>query len=247
MPTKSVRSPGRPARLSREQVLAAAFALADEAGIDAVTMSRLGEQVGAQAMSLYRHVEGKEDLLDGLVDLVFAEIELPQPGTDWKETLRRRAISARAALTQHPWAIRLMESRSHPGPATLRHHDTVLATLDAAGFTSETAVHAYNLLDSYVYGFALQEQSLPFNTDEALSTDNALIRQMAEDAYPNLSRVGRELAESGFTYADEFEFGLDLILEGLERLHVGREAVRRPPRATPARAPTRRSGSRTLE
>src|SRR6187402_3712337 len=140
------RKPGRPARLSREAVLRAALEVADEGGLEALTMQRVGEAVGAEAMSLYRHVRNKEDLLDGVVDLVFAEIELPPAGVDWRTAMRERAVSARDVLRRHQWAIGLMESRSQPGPANMRHHDAVLGLLLAAGFTSAAATHAYNLL-----------------------------------------------------------------------------------------------------
>jgi AcrR family transcriptional regulator len=192
--------------------------VADDGGLEALTMQRIGEQVGAEAMSLYRHVRNKDDLLDGIVDLVFAEIELPAAGTEWKTAMRARAVSARAALTRHPWSVGLMESRSQPGPANMAHHDAVLGVLFAAGFSGLDATHAYNLLDSYIYGFALQERGLPFGNQEELAVLGAtMFRDMPASEYPNLQQVAGELIESGFDYADEFEFGLDLILDGLER------------------------------
>src|SRR5687767_3202180 len=150
-------------RLSRERVLAAAVVLADAGGIEALTMRRLGEELGVEAMSLYNHVANKDDLLDGMVDLVFAEIGLPAGGPDWRAAMHRRAVSAREVLARHRWAIGLMESRTSPGAATLRHHDAVIGSLRAGGFTVAMAAHAFSLLDSYVYGFALQEASLPFD------------------------------------------------------------------------------------
>jgi hypothetical protein len=132
--------------------------------------------------------------------------------------MRRRAISARLAMGRHPWAIDLMESRSHPGPANLGHHDAVLAALRPAGFSAAMATHAYNLLDSYIYGFTLQERSLPIDSEEVLgATGQDLLGQVAADQFPNLSAVGAELLAAGFRYADEFEWGLDLILDGIER------------------------------
>ncbi|HET9344542.1 MAG TPA: TetR/AcrR family transcriptional regulator [Candidatus Limnocylindrales bacterium] len=212
------RRPGRPARLSRDAVLRAAMAVADEGGLDALTMGRIGEQVGAEAMSLYRHVRNKDDLLDGIVDLVFAEIELPATDHDWKAAMRERAISARAALSRHPWAIGLMESRSRPGSANMGHHDAVLGILFAAGFSGLDATHAYNLLDSYIYGFALQERGMPFGDQAELADLGAsMFQDMPAGEYANLQRVAGDLIASGFDYADEFEFGLDLILDGLER------------------------------
>jgi AcrR family transcriptional regulator len=216
MPTRAARRGGRRARLSREQVLQAAMDLADEGGLEALTMQRIAHRLGAEAMSLYRHVRNKDEILDGLVDLVFGELELPPPATPWKAAMRKRAVSFREALRRHPWAIGLMESASRPGPANLHHHDAVLGLLRGAGFSSLMATHAYNLLDSYIYGFALQERTLPVATPEALAqVGEVLIGQLPGDEYPHLKAVGTELMASGFNYADEFAFGLDLILDGL--------------------------------
>ena len=217
------RRPGRPARLSREAVLRAAMAVADQGGLEALTMQRVGEQVGAEAMSLYRHVRNKDDLLDGIVDLVFAEIELPPDAADWKVAMRGRAISARAALARHPWSIGLMESRSQPGPANMGHHDAVLGVLFAAGFSGLDATHAYNLLDSFIYGFALQERGMPFgNREELADLGASMFQDTPAGEYANLQQVAGELIASGFDYADEFEFGLDLILDAIERQLVER-------------------------
>src|SRR5256885_6280605 len=147
--------------LNRERVLEAGVALADREGIAELSMRRLGHEVGVEAMSLYNHVRNKEELLNGMVDIVFSEIDLPAAGEDWPTAMRRRAISARQALKRHPWAIGLMESRAQPGPATLRHHDSVLRNLREGGMSIEMAAHAYLILDSYIYGFTLNEQSLP--------------------------------------------------------------------------------------
>jgi AcrR family transcriptional regulator len=136
---------------------------ADRAGIGALTIRSLARELGVKPMSLYHHVAGKGEILDGIVDLVFSEIDLPAPGGDWQAEMRRRAASARRALGRHRWAIGLLESRANPGPATLRHHDATIGTLRAAGFSVAATAHAYALLDSYVYGFALQEASLPFS------------------------------------------------------------------------------------
>ena len=211
------RRPGRPARLSRESVLRAAVEVADEGGIEALTMQRVGEAVGAEAMSLYRHVRNKEDLIDGAVDLVFAEIELPPTDTDWRSAMRRRAVSVREVLRRHPWAVGLMESRAMPGPANMRHHDAVLGVLLGAGFTSATATHAYNLVDSFVYGFALQERGMPFgNPEEMAAMGESMFRDLA-GTYPHLEAVAVDLIASQFSYADEFDYGLDLILDGITR------------------------------
>src|SRR5216683_2163575 len=205
--------------LSRERVLRAAVAFADESGIATLTMRKLGEALGVEAMSLYNHVASKGDLLDGMIDLVFSEIGLPSGGSDWKTAMRQRAISARQVLSRHPWAIGLMESRSSPGPATLRHHDAVIGSLRQGGFSIEMAAHAYSVLDSYIYGFALQEASLPFDTaEETADVAEMIFKQLPPEEYPYLTELTVEhVLQPGYDYGNEYEFGLDLILEGLER------------------------------
>ena len=210
-----VRRPGRRPRVSREQVLDAAFALADEGGPAAVTMASVGARLGVEAMSLYRHIGNKEEMLDGLVDRVFAEIEVPADARDWRDALRRRAVSVHAALRRHAWAIGLMESRSQPGPATLGHHDAMVGILLRAGFDGRGATRVYNVLDSYVYGFALQEATLPFASPEEMASQSEQILAAVAGAYPHLAAVQRELVGSGFDYADEFEAGLDIIMGAL--------------------------------
>jgi AcrR family transcriptional regulator len=216
-PTKTAR----PARipLSRDRVLSAAVAFADESGIGSLSMRKLGEALAVEAMSLYNHVANKSELLDGMVDLVFSEIDLPSGGADWKTAMRQRAVSARQALARHRWAIGLMESRTSPGPATLRHHDAVLGSLRGAGFSVEMAAHAYSVLDSYIYGFALQEASLPFDTaEETAEVAQMILEQMPPEAYPHLTELAVEhVLQPGYDYGNEFDFGLDLILDGLER------------------------------
>jgi AcrR family transcriptional regulator len=213
-PTTRKRAP-----LSRDRVLRAALELADEGGIGALTMQQIGRRLGVEAMSLYRHVRNKDDILDGIVDLVFAEIELPADRSSRRMALRARSISARAALRRHPWAITLVETRMAPGPANLRSHEDTLTVLLESGCSATMATHAYNLIDSYVLGFALQEVNLPFtNAEELAAVGEPLAAQMPVDQYPNLVRVSGELLASGFAYGDEFEFGLDLILDGIERV-----------------------------
>ena len=211
----AVRKAGRRPRVSREQVLDAALEIADTGGLAAVTMASVGARLGVEAMSLYRHIGNKEEMLDGLVDRVFAEIVVPADARDWRDALRRRAVSAHAALRRHPWAIGLMESRSQPGPATLGHHDAMVALLFRAGFDGRGATRVYNLLDSYVYGFALQEATLPFSTPEEMASLSEQMLAAVADAYPHLAAVQRELVGSGFDYAHEFEAGLDIILGAL--------------------------------
>ena len=204
--------------MSRERVLRAAINLADRDGIDSLSMRKLGQQVGVEAMSLYNHVRNKEDVLNGMVDFVFSEIDLPSSGADWSTAMRQRAISARQALLRHPWAIGLMESRVQPGPATLRHHDSVLRNLREAGFSVELAAHAYSVLDSYIYGFTLNELTLPFDTSEgAAEVAGNIFREFLRGEYPYLAEMATEHAmKPGYNYGDEFEFGLDLILAGLD-------------------------------
>jgi AcrR family transcriptional regulator len=205
--------------LSRERVLRSAVAFADQGGIASLSMRKLGDALGVEAMSLYNHVANKNELLDGMVDLVFSEIDLPSGGADWKTAMRQRAVSARQALSRHRWAIGLMESRASPGPATLRHHDAVIGSLRHAGFSIEMAAHAYSALDSYIYGFALQEASLPFDTaEETAEVAEMMFKQFSADEYPHLTELTVEhVLQPGYDYGNEFEFGLDLILDGLER------------------------------
>jgi AcrR family transcriptional regulator len=221
----AVRAPERTRRrapLTRERVLRAAVALADQGGFELLTMRKLAKGLGVEAMSLYNHVANKDDLLDGMVDLVFAEIELPSSDGDWKAAMRARAVSTRDALNRHRWAIGLMEGRTTHGPANLSLHDAVLGCLRAAGFSLAMTVHAYSVQDSYIYGFALQERDMSSESADDFATEAQ--RQMhAYQAvladYPHLVEVvGGYVAKAGYDYATEFLFGLDLILDGLDRL-----------------------------
>ncbi|HEX2148999.1 MAG TPA: TetR/AcrR family transcriptional regulator, partial [Actinomycetota bacterium] len=211
-PSETARSP-----LNRDRVLAAGMALADESGIGSLTMRKLGEALGVEAMSLYNHVANKDGLLDGMIDMVFSEIDLPWD-TDWKTAMRQRGISARQALKRHPWAIGLMESRHAPGPATLRHHDGVIGILRKGGFSVPLAAHAFSALDSYVYGFAMQEAGLPFDSADETETAQLvemILGQLSEEQYPHLRELTVEhVLQPGYDYGKEFEFGLDLLLDG---------------------------------
>lgn len=195
--------------------------LADQEGFESLSMRKLAQALGVEAMSLYNHVANKDEILDGMLDLVFGEIELPAE-SDWKVAIRQRCLSFRKALSLHPWALVLMESQHHPGPATLQHSDDVLGRLRGAGFTIETAAHACSVLDSYVYGFALQERRVPFNASKEVDEAAVdLFTQMTalSHAYPNLAEMAMGYAlKPGYTYSSEFEFGLDLILDGLDRI-----------------------------
>ena len=218
LPTKPTSAHRVP--LSRERVLRTAFDLTDTDGIESLSMRKLAQALGVEAMSLYRHVRNKGEIVDGMIDLVFGEIGLPATDVDWRTAMRQRAIKAREVLARHPWAIGLMESRSTPGAATLQHHDAVIGCLRAAGFSIAQVAHAYSLLDSYIYGFALQQASLPFKTpEETVEVADSIWRQFPVDAYPHLTEFTvQHVLQPGYDYADEFEFGLDLILDGLAHI-----------------------------
>lgn len=213
MPKPESTSGGERAPLSPERIPRGAVAVADAAGIGALTMRSLARELGVKPMSLYHYFAGKDEILDGIVDLVFSEIDLPVPGGDWTSQLRRRAVSARRALRRRPWAIGLMESRANPGPATLRHHDATLGTLRAAGFS--VAMTAHGLIDSYTYGFALQEAALPFNPKTVPEAAETIMPQLA-GKYPHLAEMATEhILQPGYDFSSEFEVGLSVILNAL--------------------------------
>ena len=220
MAAREQRQSGSDAGLSKQRVVAEAIRLADREGVDGLSMRRLAGVLGAGAMSLYHYVASKDELLDAMIDIVFAEIELPSDEGDWKLALRRRADSARQVLARHPWAIGLMESRTSPGHANLRHHEAVIACLRKAGFSVAMATHANWLLDSYVYGYALQVVSLPFDSADELAdlVEGVYLPQLPADEFPYLNESAAALVATGYDPADEFGFGLDLILGALEPL-----------------------------
>ena len=206
--------------LTRKRVLRAALAHADKFGLEELSMRKLAEVLGVAPMALYRHVANKDDLIDAMIDVVFSEIELPARDDAWRTAMRQRAVAVRDALERHRWAIGLMESRLHPGPANLRHHDAVLGNLRASGFSVEMAAHAYSVLDSYIYGFALTKMNLPFENGRGDIPDiaEAMLEPFPENTYPNLVEfIAEHAMKPGYQYGDEFENGLDLILDGIER------------------------------
>jgi AcrR family transcriptional regulator len=207
-------------QLSTQRVVAEAVRLADREGAEGLSMRRLASVLGAGAMSLYRYVANKEELLDAMIDVVFAEIELPAADGDWRAAMRAEAMSTRDVLARHPWATPLMESRTTPGPANLRHREAVTACLRRAGFSVAMATHANWMLNSYVYGYALQAASLPFDTAEELAdmTEGLYLPQLPPDEFPYLNESAAELMASGYDPTEEFAFGLDLILDALEPL-----------------------------
>jgi AcrR family transcriptional regulator len=230
--TSSSRGPSnelRRAGLTRDRVLGAAIQLADEEGLDGLSMRKLAKRLGVEAMSLYNHIPGgKERLLEGMVDFVFDEIDVPAQDGPWKQELRNRAVSTRAALRRHPWAVGLIEARPNPGESNRRLHESALACLRNAGFSVEEAIRAYSVQGAYIYGYALQERTLPLDTGDAWR--DVAKTQLGEadrelDAYPSTTQVLRHIAVHGFSHDEEFLFGLELILDGLEqRLHGSKKA-----------------------
>jgi AcrR family transcriptional regulator len=234
--------------VTRERAVFSAVVLADADGLPALTMRKLAKALGVEAMSLYHHVANKEDLLDGMIDLVFGEIDLPRQGArsglpvgsapsggarsevemgpassnsgaGWKAEMLRRSESVRTVLLRHPWAVGIMESRVSPGPSILRHHDAVLGCLRGGGFSVPLAAHAFALIDSYVYGFVLQEVNLPFNDeDEIGEMVEQILPMLSVEEYPHLVELTVEhVMKPGYRFGDEFAYGLNLILDGLER------------------------------
>ena len=207
-------------RLTADRVLDGAMALADQIGVHDLTIRRLAEALDTKPMTIYHHLPNKEAILDGMVDRVFAEIDRPPTDLDWKPAMRHRCHSAREVLSRHPWAVPLMESRTNPLPETLGHHDAVLGCLRRGGLTLEMTAHAYALLDSYVYGFALQEANLPATGgDEMADLAGGLIQPLPDDVFPFLTEFAtHHVLQPGYDFRTEFEFGLDLILDALEAM-----------------------------
>ncbi len=212
--------------LSREQVIAAALSIADNKGLGTVSMRQVARALHVEAMSLYHHVASKDAILDGMVDVVFSEIALPPLAQDWKHALHLCYVSAREALSRHPWAIGVMDTRRNPGPATLQHHDAVLGCLRSAGFSVPGAGHGIAILDSYLYGFAVQEQALPFDTQEELEdVAQSVFSDEVVAQYSHLAELAaKHVLQPGYAFGDEFPLGLHLILDGLERLLLEEEA-----------------------
>lgn len=210
------------ARLNKQRVVAEAIRLADREGVHGLSMRRLADVLGAGAMSLYYYVANKDELLDAMIDVVFEEIELPTDEIEWQSAMRQRAVSARAVLARHRWALALLESRTSPGPANLRHHEAVTACLRRAGFSVVMATHANWLLDSYLYGYALQEATLPFDTAGELTDmiEDVYLPQLPAEEFPYLNESAAALATADYDPSQEFDFGLDLILNALEALRA---------------------------
>ena len=218
MSAKEQRQVAPDAGLSKRRVVVEAVRIADAEGVDGLSMRRLAGALGAGAMSLYHYVASKDELLDAMIDIVFEEIELPTDDADWQSAMRREAVSTRQVLARHPWAIGLMESRTSPGPANLRHREAVTACLRKAGFSVVAATHANWLLNSYVYGYALQAASLPFGSADELAdmTEDVYLPQLPPDEFPYLNESAAALVAVGYDPTEEFAFGLDLVLAALE-------------------------------
>jgi AcrR family transcriptional regulator len=206
--------------LSRERVLRTAIELADEGGIEALSMRKLGQRLGVEAMSLYNHVANKDDLQDGIVELVLGEIELPPDAADWKEAMRRTAISSHETFIRHRWACSAMMRVPRVSPLRLQWMEAVLRTLREAGFSADLTHHAYHALDSHITGFTLWQVSMPFDTrEELVDLAEDVLREIPTDEYPYfIEHAEQHLAPSSPDGKTEFEFGLDLILDGLETL-----------------------------
>jgi len=204
--------------LSRDQVLRAAMRLADEGGLEAVSMRKLGRVLRVEAMSLYKHVGSKDDILDGIADLVTGDFEVPSPGDQWKAAIRRSVISAHQVLLGHPWASSLIESRRNAGPARLRYLDAVVGVLSGAGLPMPIVLRGVMALDSHTYGFVLQEQAWPFDSDGAPEAAATFAEELPENEFRNLAAAAEMVATTPGGAMVDFEFGLDLILDGLERL-----------------------------
>jgi AcrR family transcriptional regulator len=211
-PTAARRTP-----LNRERVLRAAIALANERGAEELTMRKLAKELGVEAMSLYNHVANKDEILDGIVDNVAAEVDLPPDEVDWKTAIRRSAISARDVYVKHPWASSLSMSRQSGGPGRLRHGDWVLRTLREAGFSKDLTYHAYHVLEAYVLGFTVLQLSFPYQGEELAAMATAFFEQLPVDEYPDFVEHAKQHLEPHHGEKGGFELGLDLILDGLER------------------------------
>ncbi|NNF10472.1 MAG: TetR family transcriptional regulator [Acidimicrobiia bacterium] len=204
--------------VTEERILAAAVRLADAEGVDALSMRRLGRELGVEAMALYNHVANKDAILDGLVEVVLAEIETPAPDDEWKDAMRRRAASARAVFLSHPWAIGLLESRpQNSSPRRLGYYDAVLGALSRAGFDSRLAMRAFSAIDAYVYGSILQELALAFDDDASLQEVGADLMEQMASSYPHLTAATGDAMADGYDHAEEFMFGLELLIDAFER------------------------------
>ena len=213
----SIKEPRTP--LSKERVFLTAVQIADEGGLTAVTMRKIAKKLGVEAMSLYHHAANKDEILDGMVNVIFSEIDFASSETSWKTKMRKHAVSAREMLMRHTWALSLIDSWTRPGSTMLKHGELVIESLREAGFSIAIATHILFTLDSYIYGFVLQGQNLPFDSPEELAELATTLQRIPDDEYPYTTEMIVDWAQDpGFSFANEFEFGLDLILDGFERI-----------------------------
>lgn len=215
-------------RLDRNRIIDAAMELADRVGTGPLTIRALAAELGRSPMALYHHVADKDEILDAMVDRVFEEIGLPVTGAPWRGELERRARSAREVFHRHPWAIMLMDSRTSPGLATLRHHDATVGCLRAAGMSMRLIAHAVAVLDSIAYGFAIQEAALPFSgPEDAAPIAAALMEQVPTDQFPHMAALAEHVVlQPGYDFGDEFDYGLSLVLDALEARFTSERAAR---------------------
>ncbi len=213
--------------VTRERAIRVAIGLADAGGLESLSMRKLAAELGIEAMSLYYHVSSKDDILDGMLDVVYSEFSTPRAGDEWRAAMRARAESTRGVLARHPWAIGI-KARTSPGPATLGHLDSVIGCFIAAGFSMPMTGHAMSILDSYVLGFAQQEAALPLDEsgDVGAATQDIMAQQLAmAEAFPHLADMAaRLILQPGYAYGNEFNYGLTLILDGLESAHAAEGA-----------------------
>ena len=206
------------APLSRERIMQTALRLADEGGLDNISMRKLAQALGVEAMSLYNHVSNKDEVLDGIADLVVSEIEVPEIGGDWRLELRKRAISAHAVLRGHPWSPLVIASRINVGPAMLRYINATLGCMREAGFSYELADRAWNALDSHIYGFTLLELNFPLDPSEYVSAASQFVHLLPQETHPYMRELTQLVIDGKHRGIQSFEFGLDLLLSGLEQL-----------------------------
>ncbi|NEQ50909.1 MAG: TetR family transcriptional regulator [Leptolyngbya sp. SIO3F4] len=202
--------------LSRDLILKTAIQLADDRGIEVLSMRKLAQRLGVKAMSLYNHVANKDDLIDGMVDIVVGEINVPNIGANWKTAMRQRAISAHGVLLRHPWATMAMVSRANVGPSMLRYVNATLGCLVEAGFSFEMADHVWNAIDSHIYGFTLQKLNFPFEEAEYADTAKQYVAMLPAEKYPYLNKLTHYVMEREYDGIHNFEFGLELILNSLD-------------------------------
>lgn len=212
------KSASRRQPLTRDRVLARAVRLADKDGIDSLSMRKLAQALKVEAMSLYNHVKNKDDILDGMVEIVAVEIEAPAIGGDWRAAMRARAHSAHAVLMRHPWATMLLMSRANVGPVMLRYVDATLGCLREAGFSYAIADYAWNTIDAHIYGFTLQRLNFPFEPEEYADVAEEFMPQLDEKKFPYLAGLSHDVMAGNHDGVQDLGFGLELILEGLERM-----------------------------